>query len=61
MLPRGWRAAAFLHRLTEQHDLDETEFLNDVGGYLTALTRHELSGRFDYPTRNHIEKWFVRV
>jgi len=54
-------AAAFLHRLTEKHDLADTEFLVDGGGYLTALARHELSGRLDYQTRNHIEKWFQTV
>jgi len=32
----------FLHRLTEKHDLSHTEFLVDVGGYLTVLFRHEL-------------------
>ena len=54
-------AAAFVHRLTEKHDLADTEFLVDAGGYLTALARHELSGRLDYRTRNHIEKWFQTV
>jgi len=54
-------AAAFLHRLTEKHDLAETEFLVDAGGYLTALARHKLSGQLDYRTRNHIEKWFQTV
>ncbi|QGA81366.1 integrase core domain-containing protein [Halomicrobium sp. LC1Hm] len=52
---------AFLHRLTEKHDLADTGFLVDAGGYLTALARHELSGRLDYRTRNHIEKWFQTV
>ncbi|ELY94332.1 transposase [Natrialba chahannaoensis JCM 10990] len=41
-------AAAFLHRLTEKHDIDKTEFLVDAGGYLAALARHELSGHLDY-------------
>jgi transposase-like protein len=54
-------AAAFLHRLTEKHDVAETEFLVDAGGYLTALSRHDLSGRLDYRIRNHIEKWFQTV
>ena len=54
-------AAAFLHRLTENRDLAETYFLVDAGGYLTALARHELSGRLDYQIRNHIEKWFQTV
>ena len=33
-------------------------FLVDGFGYLTALSRLELSGRLDYKERNHIEKWF---
>jgi transposase-like protein len=40
-------AAAFLRRLTEKHDVADTEFLVDAGGYLTALARHELSGQLD--------------
>lgn len=51
-------AAAFLHWLAEKHDLSDTEFLVDAAGYLTALFRLDLSGRLDYSTRNHIEKWF---
>jgi len=54
-------AAAFLHRLTEKHDVADTEFLVDGGGYLTALFRHELSGQLNYRERNHIEKWFQTV
>jgi transposase-like protein len=54
-------AAAFLHRLTEKHDVSDTEFLVDGGGYLTALFRHVLSGQLDYRERNHIEKWFQTV
>ena len=54
-------AAAFLHRLTEKHDVSDTEFLVDAGGYLTALFRHDLSGQLDYEERNHIEKWFQTV
>ena len=54
-------AAAFLHRLTEKHDVSDTEFLVDGGGYLTALFRHDLSGQLDYKERNHIEKWFQTV
>ena len=52
---------AFLHRLTQKHDIADTVFLVDAGGYLTALARHELSGRLDYWTRNHIEKRFQTV
>ncbi|ELY93715.1 Integrase catalytic region [Natrialba taiwanensis DSM 12281] len=51
-------AAAFLHGLTEKHDLSEAEFLVDGAGYLTALHRLGLSGHLDYIDRNHIEKWF---
>jgi len=54
-------AAAFLHRLTEKHDVADAEFLVDAGGYLTALARRELSGQLDYSERNHIEKWFQTV
>jgi len=54
-------AAAFLHRLTEKHDVADAEFLVDGGGYLTALFRHELSGQLNYRERNHIEKWFQTV
>ena len=54
-------AAAFFHRLTEKHDVSDTEFLVDGGGYLTALFRHELSGQLNYRERNHIEKWFQTV
>jgi transposase-like protein len=54
-------AAAFLHRLTEHHDVEDAEFLVDAGGYLTALARHELSGHLDYSERNYIEKWFQTV
>lgn len=54
-------AAAFLYRLTEKHDIAETEFLVNAGGYLTALARHGLSGHLDYYDRNHIEKWFQTV
>ena len=49
-------AAAFLHRLTQKHDVAGSVFLVDAGGYLTALARRELSDRLDYQTRNHIEK-----
>jgi len=51
-------AAAFLHRLTEKHDLSETVFLVDGFSYETALARLGLSGRRDYTDRNLIEKWF---
>jgi len=49
-------AAAFLHRVTQKHDVSDAEFLVDAGGYLTALFRHNLSGQLDYEERNHIEK-----
>jgi transposase-like protein len=54
-------AAAFLHRLTEHHEVSDTEFLVDAGGYLTALARRELSGQLNDSDRNHIEKWFQTV
>ncbi len=37
-------AAAFLHRVTEKHDLSDTVFLVNGYGYLTALSRLGLSG-----------------
>jgi transposase-like protein len=37
-------AAAFLHRLTQKHDLSETVFLVDGYGYLTTPSRLGLSG-----------------
>ncbi len=54
-------AAAFLYRLTEKHDVSDTEFLVDGGGYLIALFRYELSGQLNYRERNHIKKWFQTV
>jgi len=55
---QGDPAAAFVHRLTEKRDVADTEFLVDGAGYLTALSRHDLSGHLDYHYRNHIEKWW---
>ena len=49
-------ASAFLHRLTEKHEVSDTEFLVDAGGYLTALARRELSGQLGYSERNLVEK-----
>ncbi len=43
-------AAAFLHRLTEKHDLSETVFLVDGYVYLTALSRLGLSGQLNEVT-----------
>ncbi len=51
-------AAAFPRRVTEKHDVSETEFLVDGSGYLTVSLRHELSGHLNYSERNHIEKWY---
>ena len=52
---------AFLHRLTAKHEVSDTEFLVDAGGYLTALARRELSGQLNYTERNLIEKLFQTV
>ena len=49
-------AAAFLHRLTEKHDLSEAVFLVDGYGYQTVVARLGLSGRLDYVERNLIKK-----
>jgi len=54
-------ATAFLHRFTEKHDVSDTEFLTDAGGYLTALARPDLRGGLNYSERNLIEKWFQTV
>ncbi|EMA54410.1 IS6 family transposase [Halococcus salifodinae] len=54
-------ASAFLHRLTEKHNVSDTEFLTDAGGYLTALARLDLHGGLNYSERNFIEKWFQTV
>jgi putative transposase len=54
-------AAAFLHRLATNHDVSDTEFLVDAGGYLTALARRELSGQLNYSGRNLVEKLFQTV
>ena len=54
-------AAAFLHRLTEKHEVADATFLVDAGGYLTALFRHNLSAQLSYSERNYIEKWFQTV
>ena len=54
-------ASAFLHRLTTKHEVSDTEFLVDAGGYLTALARRELSGQLNYTERNLIEKLFQTV
>jgi len=51
-------AAAFLHGLSEKHDVSEAVFLVDGFGYQTALARLGLSGRRDYTDRSLIEKWF---
>lgn len=53
-------ATAFLHRLTEKHDVSDTEFLVDGGGYLTAPFRHDLSGPLNYTDRT-ISKKFQTV
>ena len=57
-----WRgttpAAAFLSELKERHDLSEAELLVDGFGYLTALSRTDLSGQLEYTDRDKIEKWF---
>ena len=54
-------AAAFLHRLTEIHELDGAEYFVDGMDYLTALARHNLSGYLDYTDHNYIEKGFQTV
>ena len=52
---------AFFSRLIEKHEVSDTEFLTDAGGYLTALARLNLCGGLNYSERNLIEKWFQTV
>jgi len=52
-------AAAFLHRLTEKHDLSDAEFLVDQFGYRTVIARLGLSGRVNYTDRNLIKSGFT--
>jgi transposase-like protein len=54
-------AAAFLHRLQEKHELDDTEFLVDAGGYLTAphLTKIERPAQASRPKPRR--KWFQTI
>ena len=54
-------AVAFLHRLTAKHDVSDTEFLTDAGGYPTALARLDLRGGLEYTERNLVKKWFQTV
>ena len=51
-------AAAFLSEPRERHNLSEAELLVDDFGYLTALSRTDLSGQLEYTDRDKIEKWF---
>lgn len=51
-------AAAFLHRIKQNHDVVDTEFLVDAMGYLTASARLNFRSHLDYNNRNYIEKWF---
>jgi len=54
-------AAAFLHRLTEKHDVFDAEFLIDAGGYLIALARQELSDHSTIQSGTTSKKWFQTV
>jgi len=51
-------AAAFLHGLSEKHELSKAVFLVDGFGYQTALARLGLSGRRDYTDRNQSKSGF---
>ena len=51
-------AAAFLHKLIENHDRSETKYLANGYGYLTASPLLSLSDHLDYVDQNLIEKWF---
>jgi putative transposase len=52
---------AFPHHLTEKHDVSDTEFFTDAGGYLATLARLDLRGELNYSERNLVEKWFHTV
>lgn len=54
-------ATEFLWQLTKAHNLSDTDFLVDRYGYLTALSRLELSGHLDYVDRNLIKRWFRTI
>jgi hypothetical protein len=47
---------ADLLRENIEHDVADTEFLVDAGGYLTVLARHELSGQLNYTTTIDIDR-----
>lgn len=51
-------AETLLTERTENHCVEDTEFLVDGMGYLTALARTNLSGHLDYSERNIVEKLF---
>jgi putative transposase len=51
-------AETFLDELKEKHRVEDTEFLVDGMGYLTALARTNLDGHLDYSERNLVEKLF---
>ncbi len=50
--------AAFLYRLTENHDRSDAVFSVDGYGYRTVLSQLGSGGWLDYELRNRIEKWF---
>jgi putative transposase len=51
-------AETFLRELKEKHCVEDAEFLVNRRGYLTALTRVDLSGHLGYSDRNIVEKPF---
>ncbi len=49
-------ASAFLHCLSERHKVSDTEFLTDVGGYLTVPARLKLDGGLNFSEWNIIKE-----
>jgi hypothetical protein len=49
---------AFLHQLTETHEVSDTYFLIDAGGYLATLAHQELSCLLNHSERNQIKSGF---
>jgi len=48
---------AFLHRLTEQHDLADTEVLVDAGGYDASDTTTTTNGPIKRSTAERQRRW----
>lgn len=49
---------AFLHRLTGNHDVSDTEFLVNAADYLIVLFRRGVSGQLNYFTETSLKSGF---